>query len=170
VKYALAWTVTRLEWCERILAIDQEWAMFSPNVGTRKYPTRVRLLFADGTECTLRMRCDPEDLTSFSRWDQGKNLAIDPRVSSDGGMRWYACPGYCNYLLHRYPRNAEGSPLKEIRFYHVTYDFAPPGVDPVAFYRDVMDKTRDHRSPMAWHTHYIYDVQRREGAFVTGDP
>jgi hypothetical protein len=166
LKYCLAWTATRLQWFERLLAIDQEWAMFSPNVSKRKYPARARLFFADGSETTHRMRCDPEDLTCYSRWDQGKNLGIDPRVAADSGMRRWACPGYCNYLLHRHPTNAHGSPLVEIRFYQVTYDFAPPGVDPTAFYRDVMEKTRDHDSPQAWPTYYIYDARKREGRFV----
>ena len=125
VKYGLAWTASRLQWCECILAIDQEWAMFSPNVRKHNYATRARLRFEDGAEFTIRPRSEPEDLTSYSRWKQGKTLGIDRFVASDHGRRHDACVGYCNFLAHRYPSNSNGSPLRAIVLYEVHFKFVP---------------------------------------------
>ena len=38
--------------------------MFSPGVSKIKYATGARLFFADGSETTVRMRSEPEDLNS----------------------------------------------------------------------------------------------------------
>jgi hypothetical protein len=159
IRYGLGWTASRLQWCECILSIDQEWPMFSPGVPRRRWPVRARLLFADGTETTVRQRSDPEDLTCYLRWDQGKNLGYDRFVSCDHIMRRHACPGWCNFLAHRHPVSFNGSPLREIRLYHVTYHFVPPNEDPVAFLNRQMERNRDHHSPGAWDTFFVYHVE-----------
>jgi hypothetical protein len=163
LKYCLAWTATRLQWCECILNIDQEWPMFSPNVGKKKYPARARLLYADGTETLIRTRSDPGDLTCYFRWGPGKYLGYDRGVADDSGYRWYACPGWCNLLSHQFPVNANGAPLKEIRIYQVRYDFPAPGVDQHAFFKDLMAKTRDHKteSDCVYTTFFRYWPQDR---------
>ncbi len=166
LKYSLAWTASRLQWCECVLSIDQEWPMFAPNVSRKKYPARARLIFADGTEITVRQRSDPEDLTRYTRWGQGKNLGYDRMVASDSGQRWEACRGYCHFLAHRHPANSDGSPLREIRLYHVTYELVPPGADPEPFLRHQMERTVDHTSPGAWKTFFIYYPDTRESQFL----
>jgi hypothetical protein len=146
VQYGLAWTASRLQWCECILNVDQEWPMFSPNVGRRKYPARARLLFADGTEMTIRQRSDPEDLTWYFRSSPGKDLAYDRFVSAENPNRRYACSGWCRWLTHLNPVNDHGARLKEIRIYQVRYDFPRPDEDAHALFLDLMEKTRDHRT------------------------
>jgi PDZ domain len=152
LEYCLAFTATRLQWCECILNIDQEWPMFSPNVGIKKYPARARLLYADGTETLVRSRSDPGDLRFYFRWGPGKNLGYDRGIDPDSGYRKYACPGWCNFLAHQHPLNENGSPLQEIRIYQVRYDFPPPGEDADAFFEDLMAKTRDHKTE----SDYVY--------------
>ncbi len=158
VKYSLAWTLTRCQWCEAILNIDQEWPMFSPNVSSKKYPARARLFYEDGTELTVRQRSDPEDLTAYFRWGPGKYLGYDRGVADNSGSRWYACPGWANYLSHRHPFNENGSPLKEIQFYQVRYDFPPPLEDAREFLSGQMEKTRDHNtvSDQVYTTFFTY--------------
>jgi hypothetical protein len=162
-KYSLAWTASRLRWCEGALGFPQGWDMYSPSVGQRAYPTRARLLFADGTEITIRQRSDPEDLTWYFRWYHGKILGYDSAVTSNYSRRAQGCHGYCNWLAHRLPHNAAGAPLREIRLYQVTYNFPPPGADARAFLVEQMEQARDHQAPQAWPTFFIYDPDRGEG-------
>lgn len=168
IKYSLAWAITRCQWCEAILNIDQEWPMFSPNVGRKKYPARARLIYADGSETTVRQRSDPEDLTAYFRWGPGKYLGYDRGISDDSGNRWYACPGWCNFLSHQYPTNAAGARLKEIKLYQVRYDFPPPEVDARVFLTELMEKTRDHTtvSDKVYTTFYTYDPVTKTGSFL----
>jgi hypothetical protein len=165
-KYSLAWTASRLEWCECILGIDQEWPMFSPNVGKQRYATRARLLFDDNSEITIRPRSEPENLLSYSRWSQGKNLGVDRFVFSDHGKRYYACPGYCNFLAHRYTHNAKGSRLRAIVLYEVKFLFLPPGADPNEFLGNQTNKTRDYEGKQARWAFFIYSPQDRTSRFI----
>jgi hypothetical protein len=167
LKYGLAWTASRLQWCECILGADQEWPMFSPNVGKLRWATRARLRFEDGSEITIRQRSEPEDLTSYSRWSQGKNLGYDRFVFSDHGRRWDACPGYCNLLSHRYSSNAKGSPLRAIILYEVKLNFVPPGEDAREFLRDQMEKTCDYGSMQARWAFFVYFPGDRTWRFIS---
>lgn len=162
-KYGLAWTVSRLGWCETVLNIDQEWAMFSPNVSRRKYPARVRLFFADGSETVVRLQIDPPDYTSYWRGMLGKNLGPELHLDADDASE--ACYGYCNWLTHVHPQNAQGSPLREIRLYQFDVHFPPPTADARAWLQEQMERTRDHRAPQARHAFFVYDAQTRQGRF-----
>lgn len=165
-KYGLVWTASRLQWCECILGIDQEWPMFSPNVGRRKYASRARLRFEDGSEVTIRQRSEPEDYTSFSRWRDGKNLGYDRFVLSDHGRRYEACPGYANFLSHRYPRNDAGSPLEAIIFYEVKLDFPPPDKDAREFLKQQMELTKDYNARQAYWAFFVYFPKDRTWKFL----
>ena len=169
LKYGLAWTASRLQWCECILGYDQEWPMFSPNVGRRRYVTRARLQYDDGSEITIRPRSEPEDLTSYSRWTQGKIIGIDRFVFSDHSMRSYACPGYCNFLAHRYARTANGSLLRSIVLYEVKFLFVPPDEDPHAFLIDQMTKTRDYGAQQARWAFFIYFPNDHTWRFIDSE-
>lgn len=161
LKYGVTWAVTRMAWCEAILSIDQDWAMFSPNVGRRRFPCRARLFYADGSEVTFRPNIDKPDYTYYWRPGEGKNIGPESRVGSDAN--WEGNYGYCNYLSHRFAHNGAGSPLKEIRLYQVTVYFPPPRQDATAWLRGQMELTRDHKSPQAWPTFFIYDPETRQG-------
>lgn len=169
VKYGLAWTASRLQFCECIVGIDQEWAMFSPNVGKRRYMTRARLFFEDGTEFTVYSRSEPDDYTSYSRWGEGKTLGVDRFVFSDHGMRYDACPGYCNFIAHLHPKNDNGSPLQAILLYEFKVHFVPPGEDPHAFLTAEMEATRDHRQERTRYAFYHYTPKTKSGRFVEHD-
>jgi hypothetical protein len=125
-KWGPVWLVTRLAVLENIAGIDQEWPMFGPNVRKVRHLARARLRFADGSERTVRLVSDPEDLTRYSHWFEEKVLDHEGLVGPGSGQNNNNA-GYCNLLLHRHPRNAAGSPLRTIELYMVRYDAPPPG-------------------------------------------
>ncbi len=165
-KYALAWTASRLQWCECILGIDQEWAMFSPKVGRGKYMSRARLCFEDGTERVVRSLSEPEDYTSYTRFGAGKTLGLDRFVFSDQSYRHEACAGYCNFLAHQTPTNQDGARLEAILLYEFKINFVPPGEDAHAFLREEMRQTSDHRSTRVSWTFYVFFPETKAGTFI----
>lgn len=153
--FAVCWVNSRFEFLENVLGINEEWPMFSPNVGSRRTLARSKLLFADGSMQTVRLTADPADLTRYSHWFEEKVLDYELKVDHDSGNRF----GYCNYLAHRHPRNAAGSPLVSIYVYTVTYYYPEPDKDPVEYLRS------QNGPPLEQVTlpFYVYDVTSREG-------
>jgi hypothetical protein len=131
-EYLVCWLTSRLDFCEHLAGISQEWVMFSPSVVTEKTRARARLVFADGSTREVRLpTSDPEDPSDYSRWfvDRVNNAEVD--VSSDDPEM---CLGYCNYVAHRHPVNERGKRLVRIYLFPVTYELPGPDVeDPRAF-------------------------------------
>lgn len=128
-KWGLTWMISRLEFAENLVGFNEEWPMFSPSVSRKKWVARARLVYADGSERTVRGKCDPEDLTNYAHWWEEKVLDHELKVKEGGEGRARDNCGYCNLLAHRYPRNDAGSELKTIFLYPVRYDLAPPDAD-----------------------------------------
>jgi hypothetical protein len=132
-RFVLCWLSSRLEFCENVVGINEEWPMFSPSTSRKKYLTRARLFYADGSERILRNHADPEDLTRYSHWNQEKVLDHELHVS-DGKNRQSDAFGYCNLLSHRHARNENGAELIRIRLFSIRYDLTPPDVADVREY------------------------------------
>ena len=139
-KYVICWLNTRLNLFENVTGFQQGWGMFSPGASTTRQLTRARLHYADGSEVIRRNLGDVEDQTHYFRWGEYRVRSYQMEVKPS---KEDECLGYCNLLAHRYARNADGSPLKQIRLFRVQCDFAPPGVDPREFLQAQMRATRD---------------------------
>jgi hypothetical protein len=163
-KYTVAWLASRLEFMEHVVGVDERWPMFSPNVSHKRYVTRVKLIFADGSEQLVRQLSEPEDITCFFRWNQEKILDYETKaVEKPGQNNEDECWGYCNLLRHRFPHNDRGSPLKEIRLYEVFYVAPPPGADAAASYHEQIELTRNQTCPQARRDFYAFDPNGDEG-------
>ncbi len=145
-RFAVAWLATRLNFYETLVGLDEHWTMFSPSVADEKTLTRARLLYADGSERLVRTSIDPEDLTHFAHWLDGKIVSHE-RKMGDASNRRSDCRGWCNLLAHRYPRNEAGSPLWRIVLYEVQYKFPRPGEDARAVLEEQLRKTRHLSTP-----------------------
>jgi hypothetical protein len=130
--FVFCWANSRLAFVENVVGFHQEWPMFSPNVSKRKYVTRARLIYADGSTYIVRNHADPEDLTNYAHWFSEKVLSHELTVQEGKGFANDAF-GYCNLLAHQHPTNEEGAALATIRLFQVRYDFPPPGADARAF-------------------------------------
>lgn len=127
-KWTLVWVTSRLELVENVLGFNEEWPMFSPNVGRERYVVRARLAYADGTERTVRSRGDPEDLCHYSHWFEEKILDHELKIRegrSGSADSW----GFCNMLRHRYATNDAGAALAKIHLFVVLYELPPPTAD-----------------------------------------
>jgi len=160
-KYTLAWMSSRFDFVETILGINQDWPMFSPNVSKKKWLTRCRLIYADGSQKIVRQTADPEDLTCYSHWFQEKILDYELHIR-EGEGRVVDCEGYCNLLAHRHPRSEGDSPLARIELFQIWYAYCPPGEDPVAFYRAQNGPPADQVSP----TFFKYDAATKSGKML----
>jgi len=167
--YGVAWTVSRLRWCESIAHISQEWAMFSPSVGEQTGLARARLRFEDGTEKVVNTHSEPDDFTSFLRRTMGKRLIPERFLFSDSGLRWWGCRGYCNLLEHRFPRNENGSRLRAIMIYEFMVEFVPPGADAVEHLRAQMHKMRHESLVKTVRPHFLYLLDGRRSIFIDRD-
>jgi hypothetical protein len=127
-RFVFCWLSSRLDFFENLVGMNEEWPMFSPSVGRRKYLTRARLIYADGSERILRNHADPEDLTRYAHWNEEKVLDHELHVS-DSRKRQSDAFGYCNLLSHRYACNENGAELTRIRLFMIRYDLTPPSVD-----------------------------------------
>ncbi len=162
-KYTLTFLASRLELFENLVGFNNEWPMFSPNVSRRKYLTRARLFYADGSERIVRTHADPIDLNAYAHWNEEKVLDHELKVR-DSVSNELECFAWCNLLSHRYRRNAHDSPLVKICLFEVKYDLAPPGVDYRAWYMEQMRLTPDHLpseppgpdEDTEWHTYADY--------------
>lgn len=153
--FAACWLNSRLEFVENVLGINEDWPMFSPNVSKRRTLARSKLLFADGSLQTIRLTADPANLTRYSHWFQEKVLDYELKVDHSRDER----VGYCNYLAHRHPRNAAGSPLLAIYVYTLIYYYPRPDMDPAAYLASQNGPPLDQvRVPF-----YVYDVATRQG-------
>jgi hypothetical protein len=161
-RWALAWMTTRLEFIENVIGINEEWPMFSPSVGRRKWLARARLVYADGSEEIVRGKCDPEDLTNYSHWWEEKVLDHELKVREGGESKARDSFGYCNLLSHRYSRNASGSELRRIYLYLVRYDLPPPGVDA----RQWLKEQTGPPSEQQYQPFYSFDVSTRKGTIL----
>jgi hypothetical protein len=156
-KWGPAWLATRLGALERVVGINQEWPMFSPNVRKVRHLARARLRFADGSEQTVRMVSDPPDLTRYSHWFEEKVLDYEGLVSPGSGQNTNNF-GYCNLLLHRHPRNAAGSPLRAVELYMVRYDAPPPGEG-----REWLRRQTGPPQGQVYPVFYVFDGTARHG-------
>ncbi len=154
-KFTLAWLESRLRFCERLVAIDQNWPMFSPNVSDRDTLARMRLVYADGSHKEHRLICDPVDLTSYSHWFREKFLQIATRLHRDGAARL----GYCRMLAHQFGENPNGSPLVRIEVFQVHYRYPSPGDDPQQWLAEQTGPPPDQIDPPFWE----YDLQAQQG-------
>jgi hypothetical protein len=126
-KYVVVWLNRRMSFGESLAGIEERWEMFSPGASRSKDLTRVRLTFADDTECVVHQNTDPEPLSGpYFRWNMDKILDHEMQAKDDSRYE-DECFGYCNLLAHRYPVNADGARLKKIRLFTVHYDYPPPG-------------------------------------------
>jgi hypothetical protein len=157
-KWGLCWLSSRWDFVESVIGFNQEWPMFSPNVGTEKWFARSRLVYADGSERIVRTLCDPEDLTRYSHWFQEKILDYELKVKEGKG-----CAdddfGYCNLLSHRYPHSEAGAPLARIHLFIVYYKFPPPGEDARAW---LVAQTGPPPKQI-YRDFYVFDATTRNG-------
>lgn len=157
-RWTLVWLTSRLEFCENLVGFNEEWPMFSPSVARRKWVARARLQYADGSERIVRGLSDPEDLTRYGHWWEEKILDHELKVK-EGKSRSSDNFGYCNLLLHRYPKSETGASLQTISLFVVRYDLAPPGVD-------AYEWLRNQTGPPAKQVYadfYRFDVRTRQG-------
>lgn len=157
-KYAITWTVTRLAFVGHSLGVDQDWPMFSPNVGTDETLGRLRLVFADGASEIQRHIADPEDLTWFSHWFEEKPLQVVLKIHSDEDQRL----GYCMWLAKQRPKNDTGSPLVRIEVFEVWYTYPTPDDDARAYLIAQTGPPPEQQGPVFW----IYDVATRTGRWI----
>jgi hypothetical protein len=160
-RWAFCWASSRLELWENLVGFRQQWQMFSPGASRRKWVTRARLIYSDGTTRVVRNHGDPEDLTRYSHWFEEKILDHELAVDDDEDRADEAL-GYCNLLAHRHARNKAGRPLKTIRLFQVRYDLTPPGADARAWLEAQTGPPPDQVFP----DFYEYDVANRDGKFL----
>jgi hypothetical protein len=143
--YLLCWVASRLDFCEHVLGIRQDWSMFSPTVVLDQARSRARLVFADGSTEELRLPVsDTEDPSHYSRWfaDRVNNYEVEvgPRDKE-------ACLGFCNRVAYLHRANAKGNPLVRIELFQVTYRLpSPDEPDPAGFLRRQKGPPANQRS------------------------
>jgi hypothetical protein len=176
-KFTVIWLSSRLDFAENLIGFNQEWPMFSPNVGRHKTVARARLVYADDSERIVRNHGEPVNLNSYAHWNEEKVLDHELKVRGSGSEdEWF---GYCNLLAHRYPQNDSGSSLVKIRLFDVEFDLAPPGVDYRQWYLEQMRLTPDRLDgsegpdeDTKWQTKkdfYEFDVAQRSGQSLVKD-
>jgi hypothetical protein len=107
-KITACWLYGHIAFMEHLVAIDEGWKMFSPNVTSANYHTRARLFYEDGSDVVIRQTVEPDDYRHYSHWFKEKIQNYETRVDDDGETE---CFGYCNLLMHRHSHNASGSRL-----------------------------------------------------------
>jgi hypothetical protein len=167
-KYLICWLTTRLEFCEHLAGINQEWVMFSPNVAQQKTKPRAWLHFADGSTRQVWQDCaDPPDLTRYGHWfvDRINNYEVDVTPNDPE-----ACLGFCNLLANRHRTNEQGQRLMRIELKQVTYQLPGPGMDAKAFLREQtrspakVERKAFFIADMKTHSDGSVSVTRRKGA------
>lgn len=157
-RYAAAWYKTRADFLSKSVGIDQNWSMFSPNVGTEDTMGRCRLIYEDGSEVIHYPVCDPVDPCRYSHWFEEKHIQMGLAMSGDRDTRL----GYCNWLSHRYPKNAAGSPLKSIVVFKVQYFYPSVDDDPAEFLRRQTGPPEKQVREPFWR----YDVKTKRGEYL----
>jgi hypothetical protein len=156
-KYAIVWTASRLRFAGSLIGVDQNWPMFSPNVGNDDTVGRIRLVFADGSTRIWYSEADPPDITQYSHWFQEKQLQVATKLYRDQECRL----GYCNWLTHQVPNNSSGSPLTRIEMFKVNYVYPTPWQDAFAFL-DAQRAAQNNREKSFW----TYDVATRKSTHL----
>jgi hypothetical protein len=155
-KWALTWLSSRLDLVENVIGFNEEWPMFSPSVGRKRWLTRARLVYADGTERIVRNHGDPADLTHYSHWFEEKVLDHELKVREGRPDEAF---GYCNLLRGRYPENDKGSALVKIYLYVVRYNLPHPSEDA----REVLAEQTGPPAPQVYPDFYVFDAATRHG-------
>jgi hypothetical protein len=154
-KYTLTWLGSRQAFIGRMVGVDQNWPMFSPNVGDDDTMGRLLLIYEDGAQQEYHLLCDPEDLTSYSHWFQEKRLQTETKVHRDEAVRL----GFCQMLARRQPRNEKGSPLVRIQVFKVTYHYPSPYENAKEVLRQQTGPPAEQTEPVFWE----YDVASGAG-------
>ncbi len=154
-KYTLSWLKSRMTFCGRVLAIDQKWSMFSPNVGDDDTLARLRLVYADGSQREHRVICDPGDPTCYTQWFAAKFTRVASVLHSDR----LTLRGYCRMLAHRFGKNATGSPLVRIEVFQVHYHYPSPDDDAPQWLAEQIGPPPDQIDPPFWE----YDPRTQQG-------
>jgi hypothetical protein len=124
-KYALTWLGSRQEFIGRSVGVDQDWSMFSPNVGDDDTMGRLRLVYEDGSQQEYRLLCEPQDLTYYFRRFQKRYALTDNLVHKDPAARL----GFCHMLARRQPVNEHGAALVTIQVFRIHYHYPSPYED-----------------------------------------
>lgn len=157
-KYALTWLGSRMGFVGRMVGVDQDWPMFSPNVTDEETVGRLLLVYEDGSVREYRLLCDPRDLTSYSHWFQEKHLQTECKVHRDAAARL----GFCHMLARRDPRNENGSPLMYVRVFKVHYCYPTPYDDAYEFLQKQTGPPAAQTDPPFWE----YDVASGKGRWL----
>jgi hypothetical protein len=155
-KYVAAWLSSRLDFLENVVGINEEWPMFSPNVGRHKRVARATLIYGDGSEREVRSKGDPETLTRYWHWNEEKVLDHELKVKEN---REDECFGYCNLLSYRYARNPAGAPLVTIKLFMVSYELPTPAENAWDALAEMSGPPEKQHGPYF----YLFDVKTREG-------
>ena len=156
-RYAFTWLATRLAFLENLVRFEQQWTMFSPNVGTFDQLARARLIHADGSTATFRCPAEPADVLHFDgfRFLAEKRLQYSTKLERDGDAR----RGFCNLMANRHPRNAAGQPVTKVQLVVVRYAYPEPGADVRAtLVKQIVPLGKERNPPF-----YEYDVATRRG-------
>jgi hypothetical protein len=176
-KVAACWLDSRLDFLERLLAVQEQWAMFSEGIDHEKHHARARLYFDDGSTTVVRLRAEPEDLTQYRHWFEERVINHEGQVPSS--IR--AAHGYCNLVAHRDVRGPKGARLVKIVVFKVEVRLAPPGVDARAHYQ-MQNHLVGNRPELAGDfrletnlagklilpDYYEFDVDTRQGRWLGG--
>lgn len=163
--YSVHWLMTRLEFLGNVAGIDQRWRMFG-SVFSTKYLPGVRLVFTDGSSRVAHGAVTPPDVSRFWRLFNEKRLQAESHSLTDDDAR----RGYANWLSHRHPFNAAGSPLVLIEFFEVAYERPAPGSDVRAELRSRKDPLAGPREPVFWRYDVATRSMRRLSAGRTSKP
>jgi hypothetical protein len=157
----LTWLYNRMHFLSKVIAINQQWVMFSPNVMTEYPVPRFVLLYESGEKRTYRAACDPpEDLLQpvYPFWFNEKNLQICYNVLTNEAVRM----GFAHHLSQKYSADETGSPLSQIMLHRVLYQFHPPGSDAAAWYTEQSGPPADQVSEPIWY----YEVEQAQGTWI----
>ncbi|MEX0586332.1 MAG: hypothetical protein WD176_06795 [Pirellulales bacterium] len=154
-KFVITWLGTRLKLVGTIVGVDQDFPMFSPNVGTDETLGRLRLRYADGSERVVRTLADPDDLTCYSHWFQEKHLQAATKLERDEDARL----GYCNWVAHQFPRSEQQAELTRIDVFLLHYKYPSPWDDARWWLARQTGPPADQIDRPFW----TYDVRTRRG-------
>ena len=157
-KYSLTWMHTRLTFISRFAGVDQEFPMFSPNVGTSDTVGRLLLIYEDGSTDVHRLIADPVDLTRYSHWFDKKQKQVEGAVHNDPDCRL----GVCMMVANKFAENESGSPLVKIQVFKVHYDYPNPKENAKEFLTEMSGPPEDRIDSPFWE----YEVHSQRGRFL----
>jgi hypothetical protein len=154
-KYALTWLGSRETFIGRMVGVDQNWPMFSPNVGDDETMGRLLLIYEDGAQQEYRLLCDPQDLTSYFRGFQQRHSRTEYVVHKDSAARL----GFCHMLSRRQLENEHGAALVTIQVFRIHYRYPSPYEDAYEFLKQQTGPPDEQVEPPFWE----YDVATGKG-------